>query len=88
MPMEEAIGPVTRAELDRLRSQYRTPTLQLDLTIGGETERLVHETEQNNRTLREEYIAHRLELLEGRAQEDFTCASLRGKAKQDFERSR
>lgn len=86
--MVRAIGPVTKRELDGLRSSRETATPTLELTPGGATERIIHKFEQERRTIRESYIENRLNRVEGRAANDFSLAKMRGKARNDFERER
>lgn len=86
--MVRAIGPVTKRELDQLRSDREKPTPVLELTPGGATERIIHKFEQERRTVRESYIENRLDRMEGRAANDFSLAKQRGKAKHDFDRER
>lgn len=86
--MVRAIGPVTKLELEELRSQREAATPTLDLTPGGATERIIHKFEQERRDVRESYIANRLERMESRASNDFALAQRRGTAKRAFERGR
>lgn len=86
--MVRTIGPVTKNELEQLRTDRERPTSALELTIGGATERIIHKFEQERRTVRESYIENRLDRMEGRAANDFSLARVRGKATHDFERER
>lgn len=86
--MVAAMGPVTKDELERLKAEREKPVRTLDFTIGGTVEQTVHSDEQARRTAREAYIANRLERMRGRAENDFSKACVRGRAKDDFERSR
>lgn len=86
--MVRAIGPVTKRELEALRSSRETATPTLELTPGGATERIIHKFEAERRSVRESYIENRLERVEGRAANDFALARVRGKARNDFDRER
>ena len=86
--MVKAIGPVTRGELDHLRANRDKPTLVPEYTMGGVTEKIIHQFEQERRDVREAYIANRLDRIEGRAANDFGLAKEKGRAKADFDRER
>jgi hypothetical protein len=86
--MVRAIGPVTKHELETLRADRDRPAPTLELTPGGTTQQIIHKFEQERRTIRESYIENRLGRMEGRAENDFSMAQMRGKATHDFERSR
>lgn len=86
--MVRAIGPVSKTELEQLRSNREKPTPTLELTPGGDTQEIIRKFEQERHTVRESYIQNRLERIEGRAANDFSLAQARGKAKHDFERER
>lgn len=87
-PLVDEMGPFTKAELEALRAQRDAPESTLDLTIGGDTEQMVHEIEQEKRRLREAYIESQLKALEGQAEVRFFFAELQDKTKKDFDRSR
>lgn len=86
--MVRAIGAVTKRELEQLRNTRAKETPVLELTPGGATERIIHKFEQERRTVRESYIANRLDRIQDRASHDFARARLRGSAKREFDRSR
>lgn len=86
--MVAQIGPVTRRELDHLRAQRARPAPALEYTMGGQTQAIVNEMEQERRAVRETYIESRLRRVDGRASNDFKLAAMRGQAKRDFDHSR
>jgi hypothetical protein len=57
--MVRAIGPVTRRELAQIRCNREKTAPALELTLGGGTERTIHEFEHERRAVRESYIANR-----------------------------
>lgn len=74
-PLKQEHRPVSRLELEQLRKERGKPTPQQTLTIGGSVEAAVHKQINTVQASRRQYIKERLD-------------SMRGRAKNDFERSR
>jgi hypothetical protein len=78
-PLTRKRTPVSKLELDKLREERGKPTLKPTLTIGGKRETSVHKQveieKEKERGNRKQYIKERL-------------GSMRGQAKNDFDRSR
>ena len=72
--LEQTRRPVSKLELEQLRKERGKPIPQQTLTIGGKQEARVHKTTE---TLKEGRMQHLKERL----------GSMRGRAKDDIERS-
>ena len=80
-------GPVSRSELERLRTRRGTPAPVLEYKLGEPTQPKLRRLDQL-RSERERYVESRLREIEGHVENEFACAGMSGRAKFDFERSR
>jgi len=74
-PLEQTRRPVSKKELEQLRKARGKPTPEQTLTIGGSVEAASHKQTETLKENRMQYIKERL-------------GAIRGRAKNDFERSR
>jgi hypothetical protein len=70
-PVKPKQVPVSRLELDQLREERGKPVLEPTLTIGGSVETAVHKQIKPAQANRRQYIKARLSAIRGRAKDDF-----------------
>jgi hypothetical protein len=81
-------GPVTRRELEQLQARREQPAPAPECNLGGASSVRTRQIAEQRRAAKEHYIESRLRRVDGRAEEGFTRAGLKDRAKKDFERSR
>ncbi len=80
-------GPVSQRELERLRTRRGTPTPVLEYRLGEPTQPKQLKLDLL-RGQRERHVESRLKNIDGHAESGFAFASIGGRAKVDFEKSR
>ncbi len=80
-------GPVSRVELDYLRTRRGDPAPVLEYNFGEPTKPKLRKLDLL-REARARHIETRLRGIEGHVENEFACAVVTGRAKFDFERSR
>ena len=77
-----------KAELERLRTERRTPIFKREYTIGGGLEAAVHSEDDRKREVRIGVIENRLGEVRGHIENEFAVSQQRSRACHDFGRSR
>lgn len=80
-------GPVSKRELERLRIRRGDPAPVLEYGFGEGTKPKLRKLDLL-REARARHIESRLRSIDGHVENEFACASVTGRAKHDFERSR
>ncbi len=80
-------SPVSKRELERLRSMRDRPMPKLEPRFLGPTDAGVRAVKAL-RAERERYVESRLRGIDGHVENEFACAAVSGRAKHDFDRSR
>lgn len=79
--------PVSRKELEHLRTRHGVPAPVLEYQFGQPTQPKLRRLDQL-RADRARYVESRLRNIDGHVTNEFACAGVTGRAKKDFERSR
>jgi hypothetical protein len=80
-------GPVSRKELEALRTRRGDPAPVLEYSFGEPTRPKLRKLDLL-REARARHVESRLRSIEGHIENEFACAVVTGRAKFDFERSR
>lgn len=80
-------GPVSKRELDALRTRWGDPAPVLEYGFGEPTRPKLRKLDLL-REARARHVESRLRGIEGHIKNEFACAVVSGRAKFDFERSR
>ena len=80
--------PVTKRELESLEKARATPVLETHLRPGKQVEAVIHQEVQRRLEGRIDLVRGKLDSAKGLMEKDFSNGKRKGRAKNDFDRSR